>query len=156
MLLLARKVRSLEKGRALLEEALASGAGLAKFRQLVKAQGGDVALVDNPERMQRARLVTEVPAARSGYLAEVRADEVGMASVELGAGRAKKGDPIDHAVGVIVHHKVGDAIKKGDILFSVHANDADRLETAVERLEGAVKYSAKAVEPLPLFYKTIS
>lgn len=156
MLLLSRKVRTLDKARAVLEQALVSGQGLAKFRQLVKAQGGDVGVIDNPDRMERARLIREVPAGRGGYIAEMRADEIGIASLELGAGRAKKGDPIDHAVGIIVHRKVGDAVKKGDALFTVHANDEDRLARALVRLERAVRYAAKPVKRLPLFYKTIA
>lgn len=156
MLLLSRKVRTLARARTVLEEALVSGQGLAKFRQLVKAQGGDVGQVDNPDRMARARLIRVVPAGRGGYIAEMRADEIGMASLELGAGREKKGDPIDHAVGIIVHRKVGDAVSKGAVLFTVHANDEEKLARATEHLEQAVKYGAKRVKPLPLFYQTVS
>jgi pyrimidine-nucleoside phosphorylase len=155
MLVLARKARSLGNARRKLENALASGGGLEKLRQLVKAQGGDAGLVDNPERLARARLVHEIVATRGGYLTEVRADHIGMAAVELGAGREKKGDAVDLTVGIVVHHKVGDAVRTGDVLFSVHANDVLRLERALERLGRAVSYSTQPVAPLPLFYKTI-
>jgi pyrimidine-nucleoside phosphorylase len=75
--------------------------------------------------------------------------------VDLGAGRAKKGDPIDHAVGILVHHKVGDAVKAGEALFTVHANDEEKLESARERLLAAVEWSDGPVEPLPLFYGVV-
>jgi pyrimidine-nucleoside phosphorylase len=80
---------------------------------------------------------------------------IGMTSVELGAGRAKKGDPIDYAVGLIVHRKVGKAVNAGEPLFTVHAYDEAKLAAAEKRLMGAVEWSDKAVKPLPLFYGVV-
>jgi pyrimidine-nucleoside phosphorylase len=73
----------------------------------------------------------------------------------LGAGRVKKGDPIDHAVGVIAHRKVGDRVEAGQPLFTVHANDEEKLADAQERLLDAVAWSDTPVEPLPLFYGVV-
>jgi pyrimidine-nucleoside phosphorylase len=78
-----------------------------------------------------------------------------MTSVELVAGRTKKGDPIDYAVGLIVHHKVGDAVNTGEPLFTIHANDEAKIAAAEERLMEAVEWSDKAVKPLPLFYGVV-
>ena len=75
--------------------------------------------------------------------------------MELGAGRAKKGDPIDFAVGIMVHGKVGDRVEAGDVLFTVHANDPGRMANAVERLQAAVEWSDEVCEPLPLFYGVV-
>lgn len=155
MLVLGNRSKSLEEGRQMAEKAIANGNGLEYFRTLVREQGGDVSYVDQPERLPRAALIESVDAPRSGWLSAVRAREVGETSVELGAGRAKKGDPIDHAVGIIVHHKVGDRVEAGNALFTIHANDADLLAQARERLLAAVEWSDNACEPLPLFYGVV-
>jgi pyrimidine-nucleoside phosphorylase len=121
----------------------------------VGAQEGDVAMIEQPDRLPKARLVKDVPAPRDGYIAGVDAAEIGLTSVELGAGRAKKGDPIDYAVGVIVHHKVGDPVKGDEPLFTVHANDEGKLAVAEKRLLGSIEWSDAPVKPLPLFYGVI-
>jgi pyrimidine-nucleoside phosphorylase len=88
----------------------------------------------------------------SGNLAQIHARIVGETAVNLGAGRAKKGDPIDHAVGIIIHHKVGDIIEKGEPLFTIHANDEKLLADAKENMLKAHIFNDKKVAPLPLFY----
>jgi pyrimidine-nucleoside phosphorylase len=89
-------------------------------------------------------------------LAEINAREIGLAAVELGAGRARKDDLIDHAVGLVVHHKVGDRVRRGEPLLTIHANAAEKLEPAKTRALAAHKFSAKKVKPLPLFYKILN
>ena len=106
--------------------------------------------MENPDRLPRARLVETVPAPRTGYLAAADAREIGLASVDLGAGRARKGDPIDHAVGFVIHHKVGDRVKEGEPLFTIHANDEAKLAAARERVLAAHRIGRQKVEPLPL------
>jgi pyrimidine-nucleoside phosphorylase len=155
LLLMAGKAKTLKGARVRLELALQDGSAFAKFKQLVAAQGGDVHVVENPDLLPKARLVETVPAPRSGYLAEVNAREIGLAAVGLGAGRAQKSDPIDHAVGVIIRHKVGDKVKKGEPLFVLHANDQARLAAARTRILAAHKFSARPERPLPLFYRVI-
>jgi len=118
----------------------------------VEAQGGDVSYVDDPDKLPKAELVEVVPAPRSGYLEQVQARIVGEASVALGAGRAKKGDPVDFAVGFVFHHKVGDRVEKGAPLFTVYASDKKKLEEAVQSVLAAHVFEAAPVPPLPLFY----
>ncbi len=142
-------------GKEMAQAALDSGKGWERFRTLVKTQGGDVAYIDHPERLPAASLVETVPAPRSGYLSAVHARAVGESVVLLGAGREKKGDPIDHAVGVVVHHKVGDWVEVGQPLFTIHANQRTRLEEARRHLLAAHAWSDKPVAALPLFYDVI-
>ncbi len=151
-----RSGQALNAARAQLEAALADGRGYAKFRELVAAQGGDVIQVDDPNNLPRALLVRQVSAPRAGFLATINAAEVGRAALELGAGRTKKGDPIDHAVGVLVHHKVGDHVEAGQPLFTIHANDPARLAAAQDRLLQAITWSDTPVPPLPLFYRMVT
>ena len=155
MLILSGKTRDLGAARRRVAAALDDGTALAKFRALVAAQGGDARQVDDPELLPKAKLVETVPAPKSGCLKEVNAREIGVASVMLGAGRMKKGDPIDPAVGFVIHHKVGDRVEKGAPLFTVHANSAERLAEARERALAAHQFSREKVRRLPLFYKTV-
>ncbi|WP_322800688.1 thymidine phosphorylase [Thermoflexus sp.] len=156
MLHLGGRVANLEEGRRLAEATLASGAAWDKFRALVAAQGGDLCQIEDPEQLPRARLIREIPAPAEGYLAEVRAYEIGMASVALGAGRTKKGEPVDPAVGILVHRKVGAFVRQGEPLFTVHANDEARLTEAERWLARAVRIQEAPVPPFPHIYETIS
>ncbi len=135
---------------------LDSGAALAKFRELVAAQGGDVRQIDDPDRLPSARLRETVQAGRSGWVARMDALTVAQATLELGAGRARKTDAIDPAVGVVVHRKVGDWVDAGDALFTVHANDEGQLALAIAVLAGAPLLGNEAPQPPPAFYGTIS
>ncbi|MBA4379603.1 MAG: thymidine phosphorylase [Anaerolinea sp.] len=152
MLVLGELAADIKSARALAERALDEGPAWQKFRALVSAQGGDVSYVDDPDRLPRARFVEVVNAPRSGYLAQVHARLVGEASVTLGAGRAKKGDPVDHAVGIVVHHKVGEFVEQGQPLFIIHANDAARQAEARKCVLNAHLWSDEPVAPLPVFY----
>jgi pyrimidine-nucleoside phosphorylase len=138
-----------------LQDQLHSGAALEKFREMVIAQGGDVAMVDNPSLLPQAKIVQRIQAERDGVISMVDAEKVALAAFELGAGRAKKGDPIDHAVGVKILVKVGDMVKKGDIIGSIHANDSNHLANAKATMREAIAYSNDMVQRLPLFYDVI-
>ena len=153
MLLVGKRAASLEQGRRMAEKALADGSAFEKFRVLVGAQGGDVAYVDEPDRLPRAKVVEVVEAPRAGWLAQVDARAVGEASVALGAGRATKSDAIDHAVGLVIHHKVGDQVRAGEALFTVHAESRDRAAAARASVLAAHVFSDSRVPPLPLFYE---
>jgi pyrimidine-nucleoside phosphorylase len=155
MLILGGKAQNAEKARALLLEALHSGQALAKFKEWIAAQGGDLAAVDDPSRLPQAAIVQDVPAPRAGYVASIDAMEVGLTAMLLGAGRAKKGDPIDHAVGVVLQAKTGDDVKRGEPLLTIHANDGDTLAQARERLLAAYTWSEKPVQAPPLLYEII-
>lgn len=152
MLHLGGKANTLEEARTMAEQALADGRAWQKFRTLVSAQGGDLTYVDEPERLPRAAIIEPLLAPRDGYLARVHARMVGETAVILGAGRAKKGDPVDHAVGIEVHHKVGDSLSAGEPIFTIHVADAERLAEARRRLLAALTWSDDPVVPLPLFY----
>jgi pyrimidine-nucleoside phosphorylase len=156
MLLLGDKAPDTDAALTLALETLASGAAWRKFRAMVEAQGGDVSYVEQPDRLPSARLVEPVPAPRSGYLASVNASEIGMAVVDLGGGREEIGAPIDHSVGVIVHYKVGDLVKKGTPLLTIHANDETKLAAARQRVLAAHSFSDTPARRLPLFYRRVA
>ncbi len=153
MLTLGRRAKDMNEARILVENSIADGSALEKLRVLVEAQGGDPSFVDDVSKFQRAKYVEVVNAPRSGFISQIHARSVGEAAVTLGAGRAKKGDPIDHAVGFVILKKVGDAVEKGEPLFEVHANDEVKLKEAREAALAAHQFSEEAVPPLPLFYE---
>jgi pyrimidine-nucleoside phosphorylase len=152
LLVLGKRAKDLNEGRAQAEAAIANGSAFEKFRVLVRAQGGDVSYVDDTSKFPRAKYVEVVKSPLDGSLSQIHARSVGEASVILGGGRAKKSDSIDHAVGLVVHHKVGDKIQKGEPLFTVHANDESKLAEAREMTLAAHECSTDVVQPLPLFY----
>jgi len=156
MLMLGGKAADANAALTLALETLASGAAWRKFRELVEAQGGDVRCIDEPERLPQARLIEPVPAPRSGYLASLNAAEIGRAVIELGGGREKMGDPIDHSAGVIVHYKLGDLVQKDTPLFTIHANAEAQLAAARERALAAHTFSNSPVQRLPLFYRRVA
>jgi pyrimidine-nucleoside phosphorylase len=152
MLVLGKRATDLAAARARAEQAVADGSALEKFRALVQAQGGSVSHVDDPSRLAVAQLIETVPAPRSGSLSRVHARIVGETAVLLGAGRMKKGDPIDPAVGILIHKKVGDTVQAGEALFAIHASDPASLAEARKRLLAAHVIVDGPVTPLPLFY----
>ncbi len=155
MLLLSSKAESREKAQRLAEETLNSGAALVKFGELIEAQGGDRRIIEKPSIMAQAKWVEETPAPHSGYIAALDAREVGLAAVELGAGRRVKRAPIDPAVGFVFAHKVGDYIDRGEPLFTIHSNDRQRLETAKEEVLQAYRWSKTPASPPPHIYGTM-
>lgn len=152
MLLLAGLTMNIESGRKMAERMLRNGSAFEAFRKLITAQGGDVSYVDTPARMEKARYSEIVTSPESGYLSEVNARVIGEAAVELGAGRARKSDPIDHAVGFVILHKVGDHVEAGEPLFHIYANHGNELATGKVQVLMAHQYSSSPVPPLPLFY----
>lgn len=153
MLVLGKRARDLTEARAMAEKAIADGSAFEKLRVLVRAQGGDVSYVDDTSKFPRAQFIEVVPSPQSGYLSQIQARIIGEAAVVLGAGRARKGDPIDHAVGLIIHHKVGDQVERGEPLFTIHANDRAKFEEARQAVLSAHHFSEEPVERLPLFYE---
>jgi pyrimidine-nucleoside phosphorylase len=152
MLVLGQKAETLDEARQMAEESIESGVALDYLKKLVKAQGGDVNVIDHPELLPEAPVKSVIEAEESGYVSEVHARTVGETAVVLGAGRMKKGEPIDHAVGIMVMVKVGQKVEAGQPLFIIHAKDDDSMQEARNNLVDAVKISKNVVEPLPLFY----
>jgi pyrimidine-nucleoside phosphorylase len=153
VLVLGQRAKDLGEGRAMAQKSINDGSALEKLRVLVQAQGGDVSYVDDVTRFTRAKYVEAVKSPRGGFVSQVHARIVGEASVALGAGRAKKGDPIDHAVGFLIHKKVGDKVEAGETLFEIHANSEVKLAEARASVLSAYSFSDEFVPPLPLFYE---
>jgi len=153
VLVIGQRAKDLDEARAMAEKSIANGSAFEKLRVLVQAQGGDVSYVDNVSRFERARFIEVVPSPRSGFISQIHARMVGEASVALGAGRARKGDPIDHSVGFLIHKKVGDKVEAGEPLFEIYANNEEKRSEARAAVLSAHGISDEIVAPLPLFYE---
>jgi pyrimidine-nucleoside phosphorylase len=155
MLLLGGLVSDVASGRVKLEEIIRTGQAVEKLAQMVKAQGGDERDVYDPSRLPQAKYIWQLTARDSGYIAGIDAEMVGHASVVLGAGRMTKEQPIDLAVGIVLHKKAGDPVEKGETLASIHANDEQLLEQAKRELDEAFTYSKTALVRHQLIYDII-
>lgn len=155
MLLLSGQKQDDAEAQAHLEQLLDGGQALEKFRTWISAQGGDLAYVDEPSRLPTARLTRELKAPRTAYVASLNAREVGLTTVLLGGGRAKKGDVVDPAVGIVLQAKIGDKVLEGQPLLTIHANDEARLSGASQRLLAAYRFSEEPVGPPPLIHRIV-
>ncbi len=134
MLVMGGRAQNSEQGRNMLIKVISDGSALKKLAEFVKAQGGDERMVYDTELLPKAELVEPVLSPGDGYVERLICDEVGICSLILGGGRETKESIIDLSVGIVLEKKVGDYVKKGDVLAYLHANEKIRLENARERL----------------------
>ncbi|MED1437849.1 pyrimidine-nucleoside phosphorylase [Aeribacillus composti] len=155
MVYMAEKADSLEKARKLLEQSIASGKALETFKTFVSAQGGDASIVDDPSKLPHSSYTFELKAKEEGYVNEIAADAVGTAAMWLGAGRATKDAAIDLAVGIILHKKIGDYVKKGETFVTIYSNQQD-IEKVKQTLYYSIKISKNKTKKPVLIYETIT
>ncbi|MGE5577615.1 MAG: pyrimidine-nucleoside phosphorylase [Syntrophothermus sp.] len=155
MLVLGERARTAEEGREILERILRSGAGLEKFKEFVAAQGGDPRVADDPGRLPQPAYQLPVLAPCDGFIQRVDAEAVGLSAMLLGAGRAKKEDAIDLAVGVQVARNLGDRIRTGEPLAVIYTQDRTKAQAAEEKLLSAYQIGPEPVEPPPLIYEIL-
>jgi pyrimidine-nucleoside phosphorylase len=156
MLRLAGIVPTDDEGATKVRAALASGAGLEKFRELVRLQGGDPRVADDPGILPAAEKRTPVKAPRPGYVTALLAEAIGVAAVRLGAGRERAEDPVDHAVGVVMHARVGDKVREGQVLAELHHRPGTDLEPALELMAEACRVGDAPPPAAPLVIETVT
>ncbi len=138
-----------------LADLLDSGRAFLKFRDMVLAQDGDVTMIDDPALLPQAPVTHVLKADRDGYISRLSADQIGIAAMQLGAGRETKEAPINHAVGLRMHVQVGDSVTNATPLITVYANTMEQVPGCLKALRPAIEYSDDPVEPLPLHYDVI-
>ncbi len=139
MIYLGDKAESIDEGIEMSKEAVESGKAYEKWLRLIERQGGDTSVLENPEKYEEAGYLFQVKAQQEGFITKINAQEIGLASLELGAGRKTKEDEIDHAAGILLKKKVDEEINKGDVLFEGFANAEQSIETAKSLLKNAVE-----------------
>ena len=133
MVILAKKAETTQEAKAMLREAITNGKAIAKFKEFLQNQDGDASVVDDTAKLPQAKYQIELPAKKSGYVSRMVADEIGVASMLLGAGRATKEDTIDLAVGIVLHKKVGDKVSEGESLLTIHSN-RENVDEVIQKL----------------------
>lgn len=154
MVVLAKKAENLDEAREKLQEVIQNGKALEKFKVFLENQGGDGSVVDDVSKLPQAQHTFEVKAKKSGYVSKIVADEIGVASMLLGAGRATKDDIIDLAVGLVLNKKVGDKVEEGESLVTIYANQED-IKDVEEKILNNIDISDEQVKPT-LIHKVIT
>ncbi|MDN5386936.1 MULTISPECIES: pyrimidine-nucleoside phosphorylase [Bacillus] len=146
MVVLAKKAETLDEAREKLIDVMKNGKALQKFKDFLQNQGGDSSVADNPEKLPRAAYKIDVHAKEAGVVSEIVADQIGVAAMLLGAGRATKEDKIDLAVGIMLRKKVGDAVEKGEPLVTLYAN-RENVDDVIAKVYDNIQISEKAEAP---------
>ncbi|WP_392486174.1 pyrimidine-nucleoside phosphorylase [Haloimpatiens sp. FM7315] len=155
MVVLAKKADTLEDARKMLMETIESGKALEKFKEFVKAQGGDETQVEDTDKLPKAKYIFEAKAKKAGYITKIHAQNLGIVAMELGAGRATKEDKIDLAVGIVLNKKRGDKVEIGDTLAYVHANDEEKAKIAIDGIMKNYEIGDSYEDNIPLVYDII-
>lgn len=156
MVVKAGAADDLSLARTMLEESLSNGRAFEVFKEFVRAQGGDPNEAEHPEMLPAARFQETVPAPGDGYVADIATEEIGKICLLLGGGRETKESRIDLSVGLVLCKKKGDAVRKGEPLAVIHANDEELLGQAAERLASAYTLTEMKPEAIPLIKEVIS
>ena len=156
MVYLGGIVGNIEEAQTMVKGLLAGGQGYSKLCELVEAQGGQVEHLDSITELNPAKFQLEVRSDRAGYITGLRTDEIGRIAMRLGAGREKKNQPIDHAVGLILHSKTGDLVEADQVLAVIHANDPLKLENAKRSLPHVFIWGEDRPQAVPIIFKTVN
>ena len=154
MVVLAEQATSLDEARQMLIDAIKSGKALNKFKTFLSNQGGDDSIVDSPEKLPSAKYQVEFKAKKDGFITEIIANEIGVASMMLGAGRQTKEDVIDLGVGIVLNKKVGEHVEKGENILTIHTN-TKKIDDILNKLDNSITIESKGEAPT-LIHKIIT
>ncbi|MDP2037129.1 MAG: thymidine phosphorylase [Ignavibacteria bacterium] len=155
MIYLGGKAKSIKEGIEISQALIDSGKAFDKFLEMAKLQDGDISYLKNPEKYPKSKIRVELLSEKSGFVESMNNYEIGMASLELGAGRMTMTDKIDPKAGIIFYPKIGDKIKKGQVIAELFTDKKDKVEQAKQKLLGAIKVSSKPTKPVKLIRTVI-
>jgi pyrimidine-nucleoside phosphorylase len=154
MLLQAKICDDPADARKRLEDSIASGAAFKKFKEFVGAQGGDIDCIENPDKLAQAKFVTPLINEKDGFITSIKATQLGISAMKLGAGRATKDDTINPAVGLLVYKKIGDHVNEGDVLIDIH-HDTPLDQEFIRELSSSFTIEKQPGEPVALIAKIL-
>ncbi|MCG1296735.1 pyrimidine-nucleoside phosphorylase [Staphylococcus epidermidis] len=154
MVVLAEQAESLDEARQMLVDAIKTGKALNKFKTFLSNQGGDDSIVDSPEKLPSAKYQVEFKAKKDGFITEIIANEIGVASMMLGAGRQTKEDVIDLGVGIVLNKKVGEHVEKDENILTIHTN-TKKIDDILNKLDNSITIDSKGEAPT-LIHKIIT
>ena len=146
---------STQEASELVDNALSSGKAYEKLKEWISHQGGNVDLIENPENFPKAQFKEDITLENDCYISYMNAEEIGISSVVLGAGREKKEDFIDFSAGIVLNKKSGDKVAKGDVIATLYTNNKDSLQSAKEKFIKAVEFSDDKPTDIPLIYEIV-
>lgn len=152
---LARNI-SITEARGLTEKALDDGSAYEKFKEFIACQGGNTELINDLEKLPKAKIIYKVVSDEDAYISKMNAEMIGSSSVILGAGRVNKEDAIDYTAGIILHKKTGDKISKGDIIAELYTNDENKIPSAEKMFLEALTFSKEKPKENELIYKVVT
>lgn len=147
---------SLDQAKQILKNTIDDGSAYRKFKEFIEAQGGNPSDVDNCRNLIKVNRIMDIKSPESGYIAGIQTENIGNAVMMLGGGRQKKGDSIDHSVGVIIKKKVGEQVKEGESLATVYINNTDNLDTALDLIKSSFEFSEDIIKEPELIKGIIS
>jgi pyrimidine-nucleoside phosphorylase len=153
MLVLGEAVNNLDDARLILRDLINSGKGFEKFKEFVEAQGGDVSMIENKERLPKSEFFQNYKSKYDGYISKLNALDIGLASVKLGAGRETKTSLIDHGAGIVLKKKIGDLVKKDETLAILYSNNPTNFAKAIELMDHAYEIGEEPLSKTPLILK---
>lgn len=156
MLLIAKVCKNELEAKELLNEVIANGKALEKFREFIISQGGDPRVIDDYTLLPLAKEQIEVKSTTAGYIGKIDAEGLGTLAMVLGAGRAKKEDKIDYGVGLVINKKVGDYVEQGEIIATMYVNDKEKGEKLVGEVLNKFTISQEKTETIPLIYGIVT
>jgi pyrimidine-nucleoside phosphorylase len=146
---------SITEAEKLVENAISSGKAFEKFKEWIVAQGGNGEWIENPENFPKAQYKEDIIAESDSYISSMNAEEIGVSSVILGAGREKKDDIIDMSAGIILNKKTGDIIKKGDVIATLYTNNESTINSAKDKFIKAIEFSNEKPIDIPLIFEVV-
>lgn len=147
--------KTADEAKSVLKDIVESGKALNKFKELIKAQGGNPAIVDNYDQFDLPKYKVEVKAEQSGFVHSIDAYKIAYGCKILGAGRDKKTDPIDYSVGIFLNKKSGEGVNEGDVLYTIYSNDEEKTKIAKEYCDNAYTIKPEAPSQNDMIYKII-
>jgi pyrimidine-nucleoside phosphorylase len=156
MLKLGGRVQTIEEGQNIIKESIENGSGLRKFKEIIEAQGGNSAIVDNKNLLPQPKLQLPIISVKEGYISWFDTKGIGKLATFLGAGRERKTDLIDLSVGIILYKKIGDRVSAGEKMGIIYANNLEKANSALKTFESLFETASNKVRPLPLVYTRVS
>ena len=155
MLVLGKVAKTHSEAVKILKQLISSGAAFLKFKEFVKAQGGDLKVIDHPDLLPSVQFSEPYLSSHEGYITELNAKDVGLASVKLGAGRETKKSVINYGAGIILKKKIGDKVTKGELLANLYSDDPSSFSKAKQYMDLAYKFSKQKPQEKALIFKTM-
>ena len=155
MIYLGKKSKSLKEGELLAKQKIENGEAFKKFLEIVELQGGNIHYIINTAKYPKSRFVKKVRSTQNGYISEMETYQIGMASLELGAGRKTKEDTIDPKAGIILFKKLGDFVNKDEFICELHSDSKAKIKLAEQMIIESIKFSKKKPSVQKLIKKII-